>query len=339
MRASRLLSILLRLQTRGQVAATALATEHEVCVRTIYRDVDELSAAGVPVFAERGRYGGIALRDGYRARLTGLTLPEAETLMLADAGRVASELGVGVAATAAQLKLLAGLPPEARARAQLVAARFHLDPLPWYGHAPALPLLPRIAEAVWGDQRLRIDYESWKGRNERNVDPLGLVLKGGDWYLVAAVRRKPRTFRVSGIRGIHLAPGPVLRPRGFELGRFWIKSSREFESRLQRERARVRLSREGMRLLRDFHPGIAAQLLPAEPSATTRDTATAAGPDASADWIEADIPVEGLPQATRQLLSLGTEVEVIRPVALRRAISRAAAQIARRHRRVLAEGA
>ena len=135
MRASRLLSILILLQMRGRLSAEALAAEFEVSVRTIYRDIDQLSAAGVPVYAERGRAGGFALLDGYRTKLTGFTPAEADALVLA---------GVGGAA-AAQLKLLASLPPDAGASAQRVAQRFHLDPANWYTRAEALPLLRNIS--------------------------------------------------------------------------------------------------------------------------------------------------------------------------------------------------
>src|SRR5687768_4265913 len=127
MRASRLLSILLLLQTRGRMSAQALADEFEVSVRTIYRDIDDLSAAGVPVYAERGRAGGFQLLDGYRTRLTGMTQQEVEALMLSGLPGPAAELGLGQAMAAAQLKLIAALPNERREEAGRIAARFHLD--------------------------------------------------------------------------------------------------------------------------------------------------------------------------------------------------------------------
>ena len=162
MRASRLLSILIMLQMRGRLSAEALAREFEVSIRTIYRDIDQLSAAGVPVYAERGRAGGFELHDGYRTRLTGLTHSEAEVLLLAGAGGAAADLGLGAEAAAAQLKLLASLPPESGASAQRVAARFHLDAMPWYARVEPPGILPALAAAVWQDQRVRISYDSWK---------------------------------------------------------------------------------------------------------------------------------------------------------------------------------
>src|SRR5215470_2164491 len=179
MRASRLLSLLILLQMRGRMSAEALAAEFEVSVRTIYRDMDQLSAAGVPVYAERGRNGGFALLDGYRTRLTGFTPAEAEALLLAGVGPAAADLGIGAEAAAAQLKLLASLPPDSGASAQRVASRFHLDPINWYSRAESIDILPALASAVWTEKRVRIRYESWTDLVTREVDPLGLVLKAG----------------------------------------------------------------------------------------------------------------------------------------------------------------
>src|SRR5574338_1215164 len=159
MRASRLLSILILLQMRGRMSAEALAAEFEVSVRTIYRDIDQLSAAGVPVYAERGRSGGFQLLDGYRTRLTGFTPAEADALLLAGVGGAAADLGIGAELAQAQLKLLASLPPDSGASAQRVATRFHLDPINWYTRSEPLDLLPSLAAAVWRDQRIRIRYE------------------------------------------------------------------------------------------------------------------------------------------------------------------------------------
>jgi predicted DNA-binding transcriptional regulator YafY len=135
MRSSRLLSILLRLQLRGRVTAAELAREFEVAVRTVYRDLDALSAAGVPVHAERGRGGGIVLAKGWRTQLTGLTARQARSVPLAGLATAARDLGLGAETADVQLKLLASLPPDAAADAGRIAERFHIDPLPWY-HRP-----------------------------------------------------------------------------------------------------------------------------------------------------------------------------------------------------------
>ena len=206
MRESRLLSMLILLQLRGRTTADELAAEFETSVRTIYRDIDQLSAAGVPVHALRGRAGGFVLDPAYRTTLTGFTPAEAEALLIAGAGDAAADLGRGRDATLAQRKLLASLPASSGARAQQVASRFHLDPHRWYSRPERIAALPEIAAAVWTDRRLRIRYDSWKAHVTRSVDPLGLVLKGGLWYLVGAVDGQPRTYRVSGTSRCWMKP-------------------------------------------------------------------------------------------------------------------------------------
>jgi predicted DNA-binding transcriptional regulator YafY len=315
MRASRPLSILILLQMRGRMSADALAAEFEVSVRTIYRDIDQLSAAGVPVYAERGRSGGFSLLDGYRTRLTGFTPAEADALLLAGVGGAATDLGIGAELAQAQLKLLASLPPDSGASAQRVATRFHLDPINWYSRSQPLDLLPSLAAAVWSDQRLRIRYESWRDLVTRDVDPLGLVLKAGVWYLVAAVKRQPRTYRVSNIQTLEPIKGQSKRPARFDLSRYWSAWSRDFERRLLRERAIVKLSPAGRRILRDT-------------SAAAHEAVEAAHARCKPDgWVKAEIPVESIDNATRQLLRMGAEIEVLGPPDLRAAVAREAARV------------
>ncbi|MBW8303390.1 MAG: WYL domain-containing protein, partial [Brevundimonas sp.] len=253
MRASRLLSILLLLQTRGRMTADALAAEFEVSVRTIYRDIDQLSAAGAPVYADRGRSGGFQLLDGYRTRLTGLTDAEAETLFLGGLSGPAAQMGFSGAVTTMQLKLLAALPPERQAAAERLAGRFHLDPIGWYQNPDEAGRLPAIAQAVWTSRRIAVRYESWKGEVARTLEPLGLILKGGFWYLAARPtegrRREPRTYRVSNIVELTLVEETFERPAGFDLAAWWAETSRRFEAEIFTSEARLRLTAAGLERL------------------------------------------------------------------------------------------
>jgi predicted DNA-binding transcriptional regulator YafY len=319
MRASRLLSMLILLQMRGRLSAQTLAREFEVSVRTIYRDVDELSAAGVPIYAESGRTGGFALDSKYRTQLTGLTPAESEALLLGGIGVAAADLGMGADATAAQLKMLASLPPDSGASAQRVAERFHVDPVGWYRRREQLTHLPTLASAVWGDRRIRVLYESWSGIGTRELDPLGLVLKGGFWYLVAAKKGELRTYRVSGIRQLDVLTAKSRRLSTFSLRRYWTEWTRDFELRLLAERADIKLSPQGLRILRDLSPA-AAEAVDAKHQASTPE-----------GWIRADIPIESVAYATRQLLLLGAEMEVLAPEELRVSIAREAQRVVDRY--------
>lgn len=329
MRASRLLSILMLLQLQGCVSARRLAAEFEVSERTIHRDIDELSASGVPVYAERGRHGGFALHDGYRTRITGLSSTEARALPFAGVAGAGRALGFGADLAAVQLKLLASLSPEAGADAQRVAARFHLDLVSWYGRAEEIALLPALAAAVWGDRRIRIEYESWTAVVRRELHPLGLVLKGGLWYLAAmpvaarasrgasvgASSSRVRSYRVAGIRSLDTLEAAALRPRGFDLAGWWQASTTAFEARLYAHEARVSLSRAGLKLLRDLQPAVASRIVPPP----------------GASWFETTLPVEADAQAARALLRLGSEVEVLGPATLRRAIRTEARRVLARY--------
>ena len=199
MRATRLLSIVMALQVRGRVNAETLASELGVSVRTIYRDLDDLGGAGIPVQSEAGPGGGYQLLDGYRTRLTGLLNQEAEALFLIGMPGPAAALGMGRAVVAAGRKVLASLPGPQGNEAARLSARFHLDPVEWYRHAEPVVHLPVVARAVLDQRALTMKYQSWTGVRDFTVEPLGLVLKAGAWYLVARGGRKVRIFKVSSM--------------------------------------------------------------------------------------------------------------------------------------------
>lgn len=315
MRASRLLSILLLLQTRGRMSAAALAEAVETSIRTIYRDIDELSAAGVPVYAERGRAGGFQLLDGYRTRLTGLTADEAEALFLSGLPGPAADLGLGEAVAGAQLKLLAALPETGRAGAERVASRFHLDPLAWFRSPETADRLPELADAVWKERRIRVRYESWTGIVDRALEPLGLALKAGAWYLVGQSGDAVRAYKVAAIRTLEVTDETFARPQGFDLAAWWTAWSRDFEQRLYQGTAQLRVSPSGLRRL--------ASLAPAVGEAAART----AGPADSDGWMSVEIPIESIDHAAGDVLRLGTEAEVLSPPELRARMAELSARL------------
>jgi predicted DNA-binding transcriptional regulator YafY len=318
MRASRLLSILMLLQSRGRMSAQALAREVEASVRTVYRDIDQLSAAGVPVRVERGAAGGFELLDGWRTRLTGLTPLEAQALFMAGLPGPAAQLGLGHARASAELKLLAALPADWQADARRVGSRFHLDPVGWYQSAAQVSHLPAVADAVWSERRLAMRYESWKGVVERVIEPLGLVLKAGEWYLVAVARegREPRTYRLDKILELAARAETFTRPRKFDLARFWAASLQRFEAGLYRESALVRASALGLERMR----ALGAALSDAVDGAKSKRDAKG--------WHQVTIPIESVEHAAQQLIRLGAEAEVLQPVELREKLAANARAIA-----------
>jgi predicted DNA-binding transcriptional regulator YafY len=308
MRASRLLSLLLLLQNRGRMSATQLAAELDVTARTIYRDVEALAAAGVPVYAEHGPTGGYQLMDGYRTRLTGLTAEEAESLFLTGMPQPAAELGLGAQVAAAELKLMAALPTPYRDASVRIRQRFHLDTPGWYREPDRVPHLLAVAEALWQDQAVEVRYRRWSpepGEVTRRLQPLGLVLKAGVWYLIAAGHDRPRTYRVSSIVSLRLLPEHVTRPDGFDLATYWQSHVERYEQADTAEVAVLRLSPEGVANLPD--------LLGPRAARTAKATLEPAGPDG---WRRATIPMESVPHATASLLRLGAEVQVLAPAAL-----------------------
>ncbi|MEU7746523.1 YafY family protein [Nonomuraea sp. NPDC049158] len=318
MRASRLLSLLLLLQARGRMTATDLAAELEVSVRTVYRDVEALSAAGVPVYADRGPAGGYQLLDGYRTRLTGLTAEEASSLFLAGLPGPAAELGLSEVVASAELKLLAALPPEPRSHASRMRERFLMDVPGWYRDADDVPHLSEVAAAVWEQRRLRMTYRRWGQQDvEREVNPYGLVLKGGSWYLIAAPDgQRPRTYRVARILTLETLPGGFDRPEGFDLGDFWQDYSREFRERMYTAEAVIKVA-PGTDSLLAYTMGN---------DVVTAALAEGGEPDAEG-WRTLTVPIESLTHARWLLLRLGASVEVLGPPELRALMAEAIAEL------------
>lgn len=313
MRASRLLLLQMLLETRGRMSAQALADALEVSVRTLYRDVDQLSAAGVPIYAERGRHGGFALLPGWKTTLTGLTPSEAQAVFLSGLPGPAQDLGLGGDVEGARLKLLAALPAAWREDAQRVSARLHLDPVDWYRESEPTPHLATVAAAVWSGHQIRMRYESWKDTVERTVSPLGLVLKAGVWYLVAAevasgAGREARTYRVSNILAAAPLATPVRRPARFDLAGYWAQSIQRFESGIYTGEAALLATPAGLQGLRALSSAVGRAVAAAPPSRRKDGR------------VPVTIPIESVEHACGQLMRLSPQVEVLRPVALRRAL-------------------
>ncbi len=321
MRASRLISILLLLQTRGRMTAQELAEELEVSVRTVYRDVESLGAAGVPLYADRGPAGGYQLLDGYRTRLTGLTSGEAESLFLAGIPGPAAQLGLGTVLAGAQLKLLAALPLELRSRAGRIKERFHLDAPGWFHEGDELPHLAAVADAVWNQRALYVRYRRWGGEVDRTLNPLGLVLKAGVWYLVASVSGQLRTYRVSRILELETLNQHFERPEGFDLAGYWQTWAEQFQSRLYQAEAVIRLSPQAIELLPYFFTP--------EASRAAKASARPVAPDG---WVQVVLPVESIEHAFHDLLRFGADAEVVAPRALRERMTGAADALARIYR-------
>ena len=317
MRASRLLRLLMLLQTRGRMSARALSEALEVSVRTVHRDVDELSASGVPLWADRGRAGGFQLEPGWRTRMDGLTAPEARAVFLGGLPGPAAELGLGEAMASAHLKLLSALPEGWREDAQRVGARFHLDPLDWYRGLAATDHLGAVAQAVWTSECIEVRYESWNAVVERRLEPLGLVLKAGTWYLVARAAggrggaSTLRTYRVAAILELRTTGAHFSSPPGFDLAGWWQAATRRFEAELYREQAVLRVSERGLQALRMQMD--AAQASAAQASAGRAD---------ARGWRRVVLPIESISHGAAQVLRLGPEARVLGPTELQREIVR-----------------
>ena len=317
MRASRLLSILMLLQLRDRLTADELAVEFEVSVRTIYRDIEELSAAGIPVYGDRGPGGGFQLLDGYRTRLTGFATDEAEAVFMIGIPGAAAALGLGSAAARAGRKLLAALPPALSEGAGRMSARFHLDPIEWYHTAESVEHLPVLARTVMNQHVVAMKYESWTGCRQWRIEPLGLVLKAGNWYVIAGTHLGVRTFKVANIREQAVEQSTFERPVNFDLPAYWAAQLERFENTLRPTSAILRASAAGCERLSKLGSYAAQAVKDADP------------PD-GAGWARLLFPFEDIEQAALVLLGIGPEIEVLDPQQLRNRLRELAQQIVNR---------
>jgi predicted DNA-binding transcriptional regulator YafY len=313
MRADRLLSILMTLQLRRLITASELSKQMEVSTRTIFRDLDALCQSGVPIVADRGRTGGVRLVEGYQTKLTGLSADEARALPFASVGLAAAALGLGGTAEAARLKVLAAIPSAGRERADQASQRFHVDPMDWYRRSATPKHLRIVAEAVWAGRVVELDYESWSARRKRVVDPLGLVLKGGNWYLVARQRKRLSIYRLENVHDVNVLPQTYAQPRNFNLASVWRDQVLRFEESLRRSKAEIRFAESAMSRVGRL-------------GADAEEAIHAAKSDRSG-WRRATIWIESIDHAAGMLLAFGSEIEVLSPEKLRVEIAKRAGRV------------
>lgn len=302
------MSIVLLLQDRGRLTAQQIAGALDVSVRTVYRDIEALGAAGVPVYAELGAGGGYQLVDGYRTRLTGLTPREAGSIFLAGVPAAAAELGLGAVLTTAELKLRAALPARLNRHVDEIRDRFHLDPAGWFRETETHPHLAALAGAVWNRRRVRMRYRRWREPREvdREVAPLGIVLKAGVWYFLALAGEDIRTYRVATILDLTVLDETFERPADFDLARTWAAWAVDFERRLHRDEATVRLAPAALNRI----PHLMTR-------AMARGIGDAIGPPGADGWTTVTVPIESIRHAHAEFLRLGADIEVLAPAELR----------------------
>ncbi|MGW2521916.1 helix-turn-helix transcriptional regulator [Streptomyces sp. NPDC001617] len=320
MKSDRLLSILLLLQTRGRVPAHELAERLEVSVRTIYRDVEALSASGVPVYAERGRHGGIELLAGFRTDVTGLTADESRALFILAAQGAHAALGLDAALGSALRKVMAALPAPYRPAAEVTSRRILVDATRWKGGPQKAVDLEVLQDAVFADRRLRLRYRHGGEQEARTytVDPYGLVSKAGVWYLVADRRAKPRLFRADRVRSATVLEDAVRRRAGVELADVWELLRRQVEERPGGLDVVVRVRRSRLDMFLRLNAAYLAELPDAE------------GED---EWATARLSYTVVREA-RQLLQFVDHVEVLSPPEVRAELAAAAASVTDLYQRV-----
>lgn len=316
MRADRLLSLLMLLQTRGTQTAQALAAELEVTERTIYRDVTALSAAGIPVYAERGPGGGIALVEDYRTNLTGLNADEVRALFMLSIPAPLDQLGVGDELRMALLKLSAALPGSRRADEAAARQKIHLDAAWWFQSEEPTPHLKTIQSALWNNHMLDITYRSDFGTDvEMVLAPYGLVAKASVWYLVGARDDHLRVLRISRVQQAGIRAERFEYPPAFDLPTFWKSWCEEFESSRPQIPVTLRVS-----------PALAKIL------AENRPETLMTPPVIAADgWQTLTLTFESIESARTRILGYGGAVEVLEPLALRRSVQDFARQTLARY--------
>jgi predicted DNA-binding transcriptional regulator YafY len=302
------------LQTRRQMTAEELAAELEVSQRTIYRDIEALSVAGVPVYANGGPGGGYALLDSYRTTLTGLNEAEIRALFMLTIPGPLSDLGVSQQLKAAILKLTSSFTGDHYEQANYLRQRLHLDAASWFQTAEPVPHLKTVQEAVWQDRQLVLSYRRNDTVSERTISPYGLVAKASIWYLVAATDQGMRVYRVSRIESVQKTQTHFARPQDFDLPKFWTDWVIGYNASLPKYPVTLRVGPDLIPVL----PHILGE--------NVRSLIEQAQPD-SEGWRVMDYTFERIEEAQTYVLGMGASVDVIAPEELRASVLKLATDV------------
>ncbi|MBS4193142.1 YafY family transcriptional regulator [Bacillus sp. FJAT-49705] len=306
MRADRLLSILLLLQNRGKLTTNELAQELEVTGRTIHRDMEALSAAGIPIVAERGKSGGWSLLEQYRTNLTGLKANELKSLLISPSFQLLTDLGLTKDWHEARQKILASIPSALQKNSHDIWNRVHVDTTTWRQSPEKIESFKILQQAIWDERKLQIKYERADGKCiERVVSPLGLVAKGSTWYLIASANEKVRNYRASRIKSVSLTDELFSRPNDFDLTQYWNDSTKEFIKSLPKYEVDVEISSSIVPRIK--FTGRFVQIL-------KMDSPSESG------WIPAKLCFDTEQEASEYILGFGDQIKIIRPNSLKQNI-------------------
>ncbi|MFD2656939.1 helix-turn-helix transcriptional regulator [Gracilibacillus thailandensis] len=299
MRADRLMNIMILLQNRGKMTAKELANELEVSDRTILRDMDALSTAGIPVVSDRGKEGGWRLLDNFRSKLSGLNMDDMKSLFLFPSGKLLEDLGLNSQALDTRHKLLAAIPGTYRDEAQAMWERIHIDSGTWRQSKEKAHALKTVQQAVWESKKLKIDYEQVDGKQkERLIEPLGLVAKGNKWYLVASRDGELRNYRVSRIHSTKIENETFSRPLHFNLAAYWEQSKVEFIQKLPKYDVQVEIHPEIMKRIN--FTGKFVQVIDTENQHEN-------------EWIPATLRFNDKQEAIEFILGFANKIKVVSP--------------------------
>jgi len=315
-RADRLLSIMMLLQTRGKMRAQVLADELQVSMRTVLRDVDALSLAGVPIYAEGGHGGGIALDENYRTTLTGLKEDEIRTLFIAGNTKLLHEIGLGNAAESSLLKLSAALPARHQSAVDQVRQRLYIDPVWWWQDSEPFAYWAELQQAVFEDRCIRAEYEHYGGEIvERVLEPYSLIAKASHWYLIARREDKLRIYRITRFHKIVVLDQSFYRPDDFDLVTYWHEHIQEFTEALTDYTFTLRLHSSRLNFVKVLMPG-------------RHEIKEPPGEDG---WLTAHFRVESIDLAQMLVFGLGTQAIVVEPESLGTAVLKTAQELLQRH--------